>query len=128
MFNRERLIGLLTICNESAEAALLIDAAYQKSRFQMFPANRESCMVSKTKMRGQMKTQKKNAPSVCQYWRRGRTSGKRLPSWVFVAHIVEYVQLCFQGCVCEPVNTHIWDGRCSCFILPPSLEICFFVF
>lgn len=69
------------IISESAVAALLFDPANQKSCFQMFLTNRESCMASKTKMRGQMKTQKKNAPYVCQYWRRGRTSGKWNPSW-----------------------------------------------
>lgn len=74
----------------------------------MFLTNRESCTVSKTKTRGQMKTQKKNAPSVCQYWRRGRTSGKWHPSWV-LAYRFECVQLCFQGRVCEPANTDIWD-------------------
>lgn len=35
-FTENGIIGLITICNYSAEAALLIDAAYQKSCFQMF--------------------------------------------------------------------------------------------
>lgn len=42
----------------------------------MFYTHRESCTVSRTKMRGQMKIQRRNAPSVCQSWRRGRMSGK----------------------------------------------------
>lgn len=81
----------LTICNET-------DAAHQKSRFQIFPTNRESCMVSKTKTRGRMKTLKKNAPFVCQYWRKGKTSGKWPPSRVLaplVARSFHCVQLCF---------------------------------
>lgn len=119
----------LTICNESAEEALLIDAAHQKSCFQTFPTNRESCMVSKTKTKGQMKTQKKNAPSVCQYWRKGRMSGKRPPSRVlapFVARSFHYLLNCaFRRRVCGPMNSDMWDGRCSCSIFPLSLEIYF---
>lgn len=116
-------VKLLSICNDFEETTLLTDAAYQKSCFQMFLKNRESCTVSKMKTRGQMKTQKRNAPSVCQYWRRGRMSGKWHASWVLFLPVAYSFQ-CVKLCVCEPPNR--WDRRCCCFRLPPSYGNLFF--
>lgn len=91
----------------------------------MFSTNRESCMVNKTKMRGQMKTQKKNAPSVCQYWRRGRMSGNSFPPGCFFLTVLSVFNYAFRG-VSMSVWIQTWDGRCSCFFATVSWDAFYF--
>lgn len=71
------------------------------------PSNRESCTVSRTRTREQTKTRKRNAPSACRSWRRGRTSGRRLPSWgPRPSHLNYPARGGVSACVCGPESTH----------------------
>lgn len=57
------------------QSCLLCDVLTMCNIFSCL-AHRESCMVSRMRRRAQRKTQRRNAPSVCLYWRKERTSGK----------------------------------------------------
>lgn len=43
----------------------------------------------------------------------------------FVSGSFYCVYYAFKGRVCGPVNTDMWDARCSCSIFPVSLEVYF---
>lgn len=71
---QKELICVLVLLTSSWELGCS-DATYNGC-YAFFLMHRESCMVSKRKRRGQRKIQRRNAPSVYLYWRKGRMSGK----------------------------------------------------
>lgn len=85
-----------------------------KSRFQTFLMNRESCTGSRKTTRGQTKTPRRNVPSACRYWRKGRTSGEWAPvSWVPVAPMVSSA-CCWGGAgLAAPLSHRL--SRCVSF-------------